>query len=64
MNLVLLKHGFVIANIKGDTQSRMAYYSALEKAQADNEKTDFIELVAATELSALERYVGVIGAGK
>jgi Fic family protein/DNA-binding XRE family transcriptional regulator len=64
MNLVLLKHGFVIANIKGDTQSRMAYYNALEKAQADNEKTDFIELVAETELSALERYTSVIGGGK
>jgi Fic family protein len=35
MNLILLKHGYVIANIKGDASSRMGYYNALEKAQAD-----------------------------
>jgi Fic family protein/DNA-binding XRE family transcriptional regulator len=61
MNLILLKHGYVIANIKGDAQSRLAYYTTLEKAQTQNSKTDFIELVAQYEIQSLERYINIIG---
>lgn len=61
MNLILLKHGYVIANIKGDAPSRMAYYTTLEKAQTQSSKTDFIELVAQYEMQSLERYIGIIG---
>jgi Fic family protein len=61
MNLILLKHGYVIANIKGDSASRMAYYTSLEKAQTQNSKTDFIELVAQYEVQSLERYISIIG---
>jgi Fic family protein len=32
MNLVLLQHGYIIANIK-DYESRMRYYQTLETAQ-------------------------------
>jgi Fic family protein/DNA-binding XRE family transcriptional regulator len=60
MNLILLKHGFVIANIKGDAKSRMAYYNALEKVQTGGDKNDFIELVATYELEAIERYVSIL----
>jgi Fic family protein len=60
MNLILLKHGFLIANIKGDAKSRMAYYTALEKAQTGGDKNDFIELVATYELEAIERYVNIL----
>ncbi len=61
MNLILLQHGFVIANIKGDTKSRMAYYSALEEAQTKGKKDAFFKLVASYELAALERYIKVLG---
>ncbi|MES2558499.1 MAG: Fic family protein [Bacteroidota bacterium] len=61
MNLILLKHGYVIANIKGDAKSRMSYYNALEKAQTTGNKSDFIELVAVYELQALERYIQILG---
>lgn len=61
MNLILLQHGYVIANIKGDQSSRMAYYNALEKAQAKKDKTDFLMLVAQYECEALERYVKLLG---
>lgn len=61
MNFILLKNGYVIANIKGDANSRVAYYNALEKAQVQNDKTEFLELVAKTELDALERYISIIG---
>ena len=61
MNLILLQSGYVIANIKGDTKSRMAYYTALEEAQTKGKKDAFLKLVANYELAALERYVKVLG---
>jgi Fic family protein/DNA-binding XRE family transcriptional regulator len=61
MNLILLQHGFVIANIKGDSQSRLAYYNALEEAQSKGNKIPFINLVAQTELDALNRYLNILG---
>jgi Fic family protein/plasmid maintenance system antidote protein VapI len=61
MNLILLKHGYVIANIKGDATSRMAYYNALEKVQTTNSKNDFLLLVAEAEHDALLRYIDIIG---
>jgi Fic family protein/DNA-binding XRE family transcriptional regulator len=61
MNLILLQSGYVIANIKGDTKSRMAYYTALEEAQTKGKKDTFLKLVASYELAALERYIKVLG---
>ena len=61
MNLILLKHGYVIANLKGDSKSRMSYYNALEKAQTQNNKNDFIELIALVEIDSLKRYLKIIG---
>jgi len=61
MNLILLKSGYVIANLKGDAKSRMRYYNALEKAQTQNNKNEFIELIALVELDSLKRYLKIIG---
>ena len=61
MNLILLKHGYIIANIKGDARSRMAYYNALEKVQTNKSKNDFLLLVAESEHDALLRYIDIIG---
>jgi hypothetical protein len=38
----------------------MAYYDALEKVQAENNKEDFILLVAEKVLFALERYINIL----
>ncbi len=62
MNLTLLKHGYVIANIKGDYESRMAYYSALEQAQVNKNRDAFILLVANYELGALQHYIDILSA--
>jgi Fic family protein len=62
MNLILLQHGYVIANIKGDAKSRMSYYAALEQAQVAGNKDSFVMLVAKYELSALERYLEILSA--
>ncbi len=60
MNLILLQNGYVIANIKGDYDSRMQYYNALEIAQTKNKKEDFLIFVAQIEKESLERYLQII----
>jgi Fic family protein/DNA-binding XRE family transcriptional regulator len=60
MNLILLQHGYIIANIKGDYDSRMQYYQALETAQTKKNKEDFLLFVAQIEKESLERYIGII----
>jgi Fic family protein len=60
MNLLLIKHGYVIANIKGEAASRMNYYNALELVQTQKSKHDFLLLIAQTELEAINRYLNII----
>lgn len=60
MNLLLIKHGYVIANIKGDATSKMNYYNALELVQTQKSKHDFLLLIAQTELDAIKRYLDII----
>lgn len=60
MNLILLQNGYVIANIKGDYESRMNYYQALETAQKSGNKEDFLMFIAQTEKESLERYFDII----
>jgi Fic family protein/DNA-binding XRE family transcriptional regulator len=61
MNLILLQHGYVIANIKGDYENRMKYYNALEIAQTNGNKEDFLLFIAQIEKESLERYINIIG---
>jgi Fic family protein len=61
MNLILLQHGYVIANIKGDYDSRIQYYNSLETAQTKNNKEDFLLFIAQIEKESLERYLEIIG---
>ena len=61
MNLILLQNGYVIANIKGDYDTRMQYYNALETAQTKNNKEDFLLFIAQSEKKSLERYLEIIG---
>jgi Fic family protein/DNA-binding Xre family transcriptional regulator len=60
MNLILLQNGYVIANIKGDYESRMNYYHALETARTSGNKEDFLMFIAQTEKDSLERYLDII----
>ena len=60
MNLILLQHGFPIANIKGDAAVRIKYYAALEKAQTQNDKTDFILLIDEVVKESLEKYLSIL----
>ena len=60
MNLTLLKAGYPIANISGDTASRLAYYSALEKCNIKQDKTEFYDLIASYVVHSLERLLQLV----
>ncbi len=60
MNLILLQHGYVIANIKGDHAIRMSYYNCLEQSQVDHSKKDFIQFILEVEKDCLTRYLSVL----
>jgi Fic family protein/DNA-binding XRE family transcriptional regulator len=60
MNMILLKHGFVIANIKGDNAARMKYYESLETVQTKSSKEAFLLFVATVEKECLERYLSIL----
>jgi len=60
MNLILLKHGFVIANIKGDYDARMNYYNALELVQTEKDKDTFLNFIADVEIDCLNRYLKIL----
>ena len=64
MNLILLQHGFPLAIIGGDYESRMAYYDALEKVQTENDKQSFILLIVEKVLSGLDRYINILNPKK
>lgn len=60
MNLILLGHGYTIANIPGDAQSRAAYYDALENARSSALGKPFNRFIAETELSCLRRLASLL----
>jgi Fic family protein len=64
MNLILLQHGFPLAIIGGDYESRMAYYDALEKVQTADDKQSFILLISEKVLLGLERYINILNPKK
>ncbi|MGE0931449.1 Fic family protein [Peijinzhouia sedimentorum] len=61
MNMLLLKNGFTIANLKGDFDSRMTYYKALENVQLNNNPEPFYNLVIDAVTSSLQRHLELAG---
>lgn len=60
MNLILMQHGYPIANIKGELENRLRYYDALETASEDN-KNAFHSLIAETVIHALKEHIALCG---
>lgn len=60
MNLYLLSKGYVVVSLKGDNDSKRAYYMALEKSHIENAPIDFYTLVAENEKEALSRYLHIL----
>ncbi len=61
MNLILLKHGFTIANIKGDMDSRLQYYKALEDIQTTKDNNAFLKLVIKSSIDSLTNHLELAG---
>ncbi len=60
MNLILLQNGFPIAILKGDIDSRLKYYSALETAQIEHNKEPFINLITENVEETMQRIIKVV----
>tara|TARA_B110000908_G_scaffold157071_1_gene196870 strand:+ start:26 stop:1138 length:1113 start_codon:yes stop_codon:yes gene_type:complete len=45
MNFILLKNGYTVTSLKGDYNSRMEYYAALENVQVNNNLEPFYHLI-------------------
>jgi Fic family protein len=56
MNLILMQHGYPIANIKGELENRLRYYNALEVASEDH-KNAFYTLIAETVIHSLNEHI-------
>ena len=61
MNFILLQNGYTIANLKGNLENRLAYYSALEKVQLNHDSTDFYTLIIDHALSSLKEHLLLAG---
>jgi Fic family protein len=60
MNYILLKNGFTIAILKGDPQSRMNYYKALEDVQVNNNPEPFYLLIIQKVKESLEEHLSMV----
>ena len=59
MNLILLQHGYVIANQSGDREHRLQYYQFLDEARGDNREA-FLTFIAKTECHCIKQYVSLL----
>ncbi len=60
MNLVLLKNGYTMANLKGNISNRMDYYAALQAVQIDHESESFYRLITNVVLHSLQEHVTMV----
>lgn len=60
MNLILLQHGYTIANLKGSNENRQRYYSALESVQVNNNPEPFYLLIAETLKESLQEHLKMV----
>ena len=60
MNLYLLRHGYPIVSLKGDNDSRVRYYNALEESHTTDERGDFSEFVAGAARDALRQHLSLL----
>ncbi|WP_413998460.1 Fic family protein [Flavobacterium sp. W1B] len=60
MNLILLQHGYPIANINAIEEKRMQYYQTLKASLTKENKEDFILFIAQTEKESIQRCLEVI----
>lgn len=59
MNLILMQHGYPIANIKGDNETRRRYYETLEEASSEDNSA-FVEFIEDVVIQSLTYYLKII----
>jgi len=59
MNLILMQHGYTIANLKGNNSSRLMYYKALESIQVNDTTLDFDTLIIKTTIDSLNEHIAL-----
>ena len=59
MNLILMQHGYPIANIKGDNETRRRYYETLEEASS-GDNSAFLEFIEDVVIQSLTYYLKII----
>ncbi len=50
----------MLVNLKGDAESKVKYYNALERSHTSGDPLPFRLLVVAAEVAALERYLNLL----
>ena len=60
MNLILMQNRYPIANIFGSTESRIAYYNALQKARIEDYSLDFYLLIVNAVKDSIKNYLKVL----
>ena len=61
MNLYLLRNGYVIVNLKGNTEDKISYYKALETSHVEEHPEAFQKLVTEAENASIRRYLSILG---
>lgn len=60
MNLILLQHGYVIANISGEQEHRQRYYRALDQRRFTEDAAAFHRFIANEEKTSLIQYLNLM----
>lgn len=60
MNFILLKNGYTVTSLKGDYDSRMAYYAALENVQVNNNPEPFYHLILDKVKESLDEHLAMV----
>jgi Fic family protein len=60
MNLILIRHGYTIANISSERDQRAQYYAALEKFHDQGDASDFQRLIMKTVKKCLVSYLDLL----
>lgn len=60
MNLILLRHGYTLTSLKGDSITRLKYYQALENVQLNNDPTMFYRLIMDAASRSLREHLDAV----
>jgi len=60
MNLILVRHGYTIAILKGSNENRLAYYNALAAVQSDANTAPFYALIANAVEQSLQAHLALV----